>query len=151
MKNIMKRAHEMAKKMEGDYRARMALALRQAWKEAKGGNEMIEKMGDCMHIYTAKDEYDGTYTNLCRDCEKTLFGEFAELEGTEKQVAWAKEIRRKQAKELARSILRKGKIEEANENGIKVAHKMAQIKEAKFWIDGRYADTNELLKAVIDK
>ena len=34
-KEIMKRAHEIAKKMVGDWYARLALALRQAWKEAK--------------------------------------------------------------------------------------------------------------------
>ncbi|MGG3821113.1 hypothetical protein ABEU79_04885 [Geobacillus thermodenitrificans] len=35
MKQIMKRAHELARMMEGDYVARLALGLRQAWKEAK--------------------------------------------------------------------------------------------------------------------
>ena len=33
--NLMKRAHQIAKGLEGDYRARMSIALRQAWKEAK--------------------------------------------------------------------------------------------------------------------
>ncbi|WP_067924835.1 hypothetical protein [Alicyclobacillus shizuokensis] len=32
---VMKRAHELAKAMEGDYRARMVMALRQAWREAR--------------------------------------------------------------------------------------------------------------------
>ena len=36
----MKRAHELAKEMKGDYQARMSLALRQAWREEKGDNEM---------------------------------------------------------------------------------------------------------------
>ncbi|MFS8612922.1 MAG: hypothetical protein FWJ68_15510 [Planifilum fulgidum] len=40
MRKVMKRAHELAKGMEGDYQARMSLALRIAWKEAK---EMGEK------------------------------------------------------------------------------------------------------------
>lgn len=35
LKQIMKRAHELARQMEGDYVARLSLALRQAWKEAK--------------------------------------------------------------------------------------------------------------------
>ena len=35
-RNIMKRAHEIAKGLEGDYRTRMSIALRQAWKEVKG-------------------------------------------------------------------------------------------------------------------
>ena len=34
-RNIMKRAHEIARSLEGDYRARMSIALRQAWKEVK--------------------------------------------------------------------------------------------------------------------
>lgn len=33
--NLMKRAHQIAKGLEGDYRARMSLALRQVWKEEK--------------------------------------------------------------------------------------------------------------------
>lgn len=35
LSKIMKRAHQLAKKMEGDYTARLSIALRQAWKEAK--------------------------------------------------------------------------------------------------------------------
>lgn len=34
-RNVMMRAHQIAKGLEGDYRARMSLALRQAWKEEK--------------------------------------------------------------------------------------------------------------------
>ena len=34
-RNVMMRAHQIAKGLEGDYRARMSLALRQAWKEVK--------------------------------------------------------------------------------------------------------------------
>ena len=52
MKNIMKRAHEMAAKMEGDYRARMALALRQTWEEyKKGGSEMNEIKKEVRRIW----------------------------------------------------------------------------------------------------
>ncbi len=35
MKNIMKRAHEIARTLDGHYQARMSFALRQAWKESK--------------------------------------------------------------------------------------------------------------------
>ena len=38
---IMKRAHELARKMEGDYTARLALALRQAWKEARQPKSVV--------------------------------------------------------------------------------------------------------------
>lgn len=34
-KTIMVRAHEIAKTLEGDYAARMSLALRQAWAESR--------------------------------------------------------------------------------------------------------------------
>ena len=34
-RRLMKRAHEIARSLEGDYIARMSLALRQAWKEVK--------------------------------------------------------------------------------------------------------------------
>jgi len=32
---IMRRAHEIARQMEGDYRARLVYGLRQAWREAR--------------------------------------------------------------------------------------------------------------------
>lgn len=34
-KEVMKKAHQIAKTLEGDYKARMAFSLRQAWKEMK--------------------------------------------------------------------------------------------------------------------
>lgn len=43
MKEIMVRAHQLAKMMEGDYQARLALALRTAWAEAKKGGESMRK------------------------------------------------------------------------------------------------------------
>ena len=44
-RNVMMRAHQIAKGLEGDYRARMSLALRQAWqawKEEKNMNKIIK-------------------------------------------------------------------------------------------------------------
>ena len=38
---IMKRAHQIVKTLIGDYYARLALALRQAWREAK---QMVEEI-----------------------------------------------------------------------------------------------------------
>ena len=66
-RNLMMRAHELARNLEGDYRARMSLALRQAWKEEK---EM----------------------------------EMVKLVGTEKQVAWAEDIRRENIEYLEKRI-----------------------------------------------
>ena len=41
---LMKRAHEIAKGLEGDYRARMSMALRQAWKEEKRVEKKVIKI-----------------------------------------------------------------------------------------------------------
>lgn len=35
LKTIMMRAHQLARQMEGDYAARLALGLRQAWREVR--------------------------------------------------------------------------------------------------------------------
>ena len=43
-RNVMKRAHEIAKGLEGDYRARMSMALRQAWKEEKRVEKKVIKI-----------------------------------------------------------------------------------------------------------
>src|SRR5690554_4896083 len=46
---IMRRAHEIARQCEGDYRARLALGLRQAWLEhrllTRWGGRLWEKNG----------------------------------------------------------------------------------------------------------
>ena len=42
MREIMVRAHQLAATMEGDYLARMALALRQAWAEARNAGKSLE-------------------------------------------------------------------------------------------------------------
>jgi hypothetical protein len=41
-RNLMKRAHEIARSLEGDYRARMSIALRQAWKEVTVQNMVLK-------------------------------------------------------------------------------------------------------------
>jgi hypothetical protein len=54
--NIMKRAHQIAKNLEGDYRARMSLALRQAWKEEKEGKGLtVEELVKLCEIIDAGD------------------------------------------------------------------------------------------------
>jgi hypothetical protein len=43
--NLFKKAHKIARTLEGDYSARLALALRQVWSEIKGGskvNKLVE-------------------------------------------------------------------------------------------------------------
>ena len=69
-RNVMKRAHQIAKNLEGDYRARMSLALRQAWKEAKvktmilkvnhqpsGGKEWVAEIVGRDPKYTFRREF----------------------------------------------------------------------------------------------
>lgn len=41
-RKVMKRAHEIARRMVGPYRARMSIALQISWKEAKEGMEKKE-------------------------------------------------------------------------------------------------------------
>ena len=53
-RNLMRRAHEIARTMEGDYRARMSLALRQAWEEEKGMKE-VKLYGSEKQVKWAKD------------------------------------------------------------------------------------------------
>ena len=43
-RNVMMRAHQIAKSLEGDYRARMSLALRQAWKEEREVEKKVIKV-----------------------------------------------------------------------------------------------------------
>ena len=54
---IMKRAHELAKKMVGDWYARLALALRQAWMEAK---KMADKIVETANLIGKKIKADRT-------------------------------------------------------------------------------------------
>ena len=75
-KEIMKRAHEIAKTLVGDWYARLALALRQAWKEAKTVVETV-KIFAGYHI-------DGSKANEFRQDAVKLF---ANLE-LKKQLQW---------------------------------------------------------------
>ena len=76
-KQVMKRAVELAKKMVGDWIARMALALRQAWKEAK---------------------------TLVANERGSVGRELAQLKGSKKQIAWAEDIRKKAIEEIQNVI-----------------------------------------------
>jgi hypothetical protein len=105
---LMKRAHQIAKNLEGDYRARMSLALRQAWRE-----------------------------------EKKV--ELVKLTGTEKQIAWAEEIRKVNISYLQDSLkdfeLRAARGDDFPEIRATLQKAieglMAQPTEAKWWIEHR--------------
>lgn len=55
MKNVMARAWEIYRTLEGDRLAKLSLALRQAWSEIKGGNKMVELKGSEKQIKWATD------------------------------------------------------------------------------------------------
>jgi len=70
-RNVMKRAHQIAKSLEGDYRARMSLALRKAWKEEKGMAKIEKRLCDSVIVRLGQHE------------SKTLeFGNYAVRKGT---------------------------------------------------------------------
>jgi len=61
-KEIMKRAHEIAKKMVGDWYARLALALRQAWMEAKtvvSGIAIEVRIGIIKSVFENEKRFEG--------------------------------------------------------------------------------------------
>lgn len=52
---LMKKAHKIAKTLEGDYRARLSLALTQAWEEMRGEKTMVELKGSEKQVKWAMD------------------------------------------------------------------------------------------------
>ncbi|GMA52044.1 hypothetical protein GCM10025857_34010 [Alicyclobacillus contaminans] len=105
-KEIMQRAHQLAKQMVGDYTARFVLGLRQAWREAK--------RGACPH--TDRHQHAMTFASGhtfvgCSECirrERAIEAEklrqataarwgiqVQALQGSPKQIAWAEDIRAK--------------------------------------------------------
>jgi len=108
----MKRAHQIAKNLEGDYRARMSLALRQAWKEVKKVDKKVE---------------------------------LVRLTGTEKQIAWAEDIRKANISHLQDCLqgfeLRAARGDDFPEIRATLQKAidglMTQPTEAKWWIEHR--------------
>ncbi|MED0737839.1 hypothetical protein [Aneurinibacillus thermoaerophilus] len=113
LKKVMKKAHELAKKMVGDYAARLALALRQAWKEVR--NVVLP-----------------------------------EMKGSQKQIAWAEDIRSRvipvvekainyfyeavETKEFYQSRSEEFRMRR-KEEGTKALETLKAIDSAKEWID----------------
>ena len=54
-RDIMKEAHKIAKKMTGDYIARLALALRKVWQKVKNNKEVKEMININNFFRTDKD------------------------------------------------------------------------------------------------
>jgi hypothetical protein len=127
-KGIMKKAVELAKKMQGDWIARMALALKTVWKVVKA---MSNKL-------------------------------FPALKGTEKQVAWANDIREKVVQVVEDSVQKFiAKLENAEvfakKDGAYRAAKKEELEkafneftsneQASFWIG--FAQTNAFHKGQV--
>jgi cell fate (sporulation/competence/biofilm development) regulator YmcA (YheA/YmcA/DUF963 family) len=55
MRNVMKRAWEIYRTLEGDRLAKLSFALKQAWSEIKGGMKMVELKGSEKQIKWAND------------------------------------------------------------------------------------------------
>ena len=61
---IMKRAHQIAKTLVGDWYARLALALRQAWREVK---EMTEQVKETVKQLVIGNDYYGIFAGQNTD------------------------------------------------------------------------------------
>ena len=104
MRNIMKRAHEIARNLEGDYQARMSLALRQAWEEERGlGNEVTELISKFELKLGFRDGKDGI--KVMRNATKKDIEKIREL----KDVIIA-ELKKQKAAEKAAAEEREAKI-----------------------------------------
>ena len=108
-KEVMQQAVELAKKFEGDWIARMKMALKTVWAMIKkGGKKVMEFIGSEKQIKWAKDIYPKAIEKI----EKIIKAEDIE------EYANKKEIRVK-----------------AYEQYLKFFEEMKEIKEASFWIE----------------
>lgn len=102
-RNLMKRAHQIAKTLEGDYRARMSIALRQAWEEEKGlGNEvtgLISEFGLKLGYKDGKPGFHVTERVNSKQIEQIkalkdeIIDELLKREAAEKAAAAAREAK----------------------------------------------------------
>ena len=109
--NLMKRAHQIAKVLEGDYRVRMSLALRQAWEEEKGlGNEIAEiiakfglKLGykDGKPGFRITERVSPKQIEQIKALKDEIIDELVKREAAEKAAAAAREAKIKAIEGLA--------------------------------------------------
>ena len=108
-KEVMKNAVKLAKKMEGDWIARMKMALKTVWAMIKkGGKKVMEFIGSEKQIKWAKDIYPKAIKRV------------EEL------------VKDKEIEEYARKKELRSK---AYDQYIKFFEEMKEIKEASFWIE----------------
>lgn len=75
LRAIMKRGHELARKMEGNYQARLALGLRLAWAEYKNKGEdkvKINFVGTEKQVKFANDIFKKTIGKVLNDLEVAI-------------------------------------------------------------------------------
>lgn len=104
----------------------------------------------CGHTYEANENQN--LLGLCPECRLKVFGVLADLQGTEKQIAWAEDIRLRLLEMFVTLMARRGGNDFANklpESGLAITRKLASIDSAKFWIEHRDDDANGLIKAVL--
>lgn len=106
MNNAMVQAVKLAKGFEGDWIARMKMALKDVWATIKKGEEIM-----------------------------------SEMKGTEKQVAWANDIKKRVTEihnwvmENATDVKVREKRPKAKEIAIEKMNNVLENDDAKFWID----------------
>lgn len=121
-KEVMKNAVKLAKKMEGDWIARMKMALKTVWAMIKkGGKKVMEFIGSEKQIKWAKDIYPNAIAKI-------------------EEVIKAKEIEEYARKKEIRS--------KAYDHYIKFFEEMKEVKEASFWIE--YFGYNQFYHEFID-
>lgn len=136
LRKIMKKAHELARKMVGDYAARLTLALRQVWKELKnmilpelkGTDKQVKWANDIRKIFVEN-------VDAALEMAKKLIEE--EIESEKEYVRNNKNKDDKEARYYVKKAERLiPKLEEEYGNLIKTAKSVATEKtEAKFWIE----------------
>ena len=109
---MMKRVHEIASNLEGDYSARLVLAFRE--------------------VLNTKE---------------------FELEGTEKQIAWATDLRAKMLGMLVEELERNyfNRVNEQRKAMLTVlVEELSEVKTAKFFIDNKDVKSNEIVNLLLN-
>lgn len=111
--SIMRRAHQVARMMTGDYQARLRYGLKVAWAEYRWETGKVQ---------------------------------YPDLQGTEKQVAWAEDIRRRQINNIRQLV--GWRFEGKDVAYVVVMEALRSKTDSRFWINNRKASPMELLAVV---
>ncbi len=73
LSRIMRRGHEIARKLEGNYQARLSYGLKVAWAEYKEGNEVkVNFKGTEKQVKFANDIFEKTIGKVLNDLETAI-------------------------------------------------------------------------------